>query len=132
MRVILSRSGAMWGLFVASAGVALCAAQDADAVRQPNVILIYTDDHAQWAVGAYGNKEIHTPNMDRLAVQGMRFSQGFTKPVCSPSRAMVLTGRYSHRAGIPDYIPYGNPIHVDNGLPAGTATIASVLKGARP
>jgi len=93
------------------------------------VLIIYTDDHARWAMGAYGNDDIHTPNMDRLAAEGMRFTRGFTKPVCSPSRAMLLTGQYSHRLGIPDYIPYGNPIHVDNGLPAGTPTIASLLKG---
>lgn len=98
--------------------------------ERPNVLLIYTDDHAQWAVGAYGNKEVHTPNMDRLAAEGMRFTQGFTKPVCSPSRAMLLSGQYSHRLGIPDYIPYGNPVHADNGLPAGTPTIATLLKGA--
>lgn len=94
----------------------------------PNVLLIYTDDHAQWAVGAYGNKDLHTPTMDRLAAEGARFTQGFTKPVCSPSRAMLLSGQYSHRLRIPDYIPYGNPVHIDNGLPAGTLTIASLLK----
>lgn len=94
----------------------------------PNVLLIFTDDHAQWAVGAYGNEEVHTPNTDRLAAEGMRFTRGFTKPVCSPSRAMLLTGQYSHRLGIPDYIPYGNPVHIDNGLPADTPTVASVLK----
>ena len=97
---------------------------------QPNVVLIYTDDHAQWAVGAYGNDEVHTPNMDRLASEGMLFTQGFTKPVCSPSRAMLLTGLYSHRVKIPDYIPFGNPVYVDNGLPVGTPTIASMLKEA--
>ena len=58
----------------------------------------------------------------------MRFDQAFTKPVCSPSRAMLLTGLYSHRLGIPDYIPYGNPVHAGNGLPEGTPTIASSLK----
>ncbi len=126
----LLSSGTIWWLFVALVGAHHSSAQDAKTVRLPNVILIYTDDHAQWAVGAYGNEEIHTPNMDRLAAQGIRFTQAFTKPVCSPSRAMVLTGQYSHRLGIPDYIPYGNPVHVDNGLPAGTATIASVLKSA--
>jgi uncharacterized sulfatase len=106
-------------------------AADADTpAKRPNVLLIYTDDHAQWAVGSYGNKEIYTPNMDRLAAEGMRFTQGFTKPVCSPSRAMLLSGQYSHRLGIPDYIPYGNPVHAGNGLPAGTPTIASLLKGA--
>lgn len=102
----------------------------AASAHRPNIIVVYTDDHAQWAVGAYGNKEIHTPNMDRLAAEGMRFNQAFTKAVCSPSRAMVLTGQYSHRLGIPDYIPYGNPIHAENGLPPGTPTIASVLKSA--
>jgi len=99
------------------------------AEQQPNIIIFNTDDHAQWAVGAYGNKEVRTPNMDRLAREGMRFERAFSKPVCSPSRAMTLTGQYTHRVGIPDYIPYGNPVHVDNGLPAGTPTIASVLKG---
>ncbi len=98
--------------------------------NKPNVLLIFTDDHAQWAVGAYGNKDVHTPNIDRLAKEGMLFTQGFTKPVCSPSRAMLLTGQYSHRLGIPDYIPFGNPVHVDNGLPAGTTTIASTLNYA--
>ncbi len=88
----------------------------------PNILLIYTDDHAQWAIGAYGNQEVHTPNMDRLAAEGMRFSRGFTKPVCSPSQAMLLTGLYSHRVGIPDYIPYGNPGYPGSGLPEGTPT----------
>ncbi|HJN12520.1 MAG TPA: sulfatase-like hydrolase/transferase [Pirellulaceae bacterium] len=96
----------------------------------PNVLLIYTDDHAQWAVGGYGNKEVHTPHMDRLAIDGMRFTRGFTKAVCSPSRAMVLTGLYSHRVGIPDFIPHGNPVVSGNGLPPGTSTIATVLKKA--
>ena len=98
------------------------------AVEPPNVLLIYTDDHAQWAVGAYGNEDVHTPTMDALAAEGMRFDRGFTKPVCSPSRAMVLTGLYSHRLGIPDFIPHGNPVVSGNGLPSGTPTIASVLK----
>jgi len=97
---------------------------------KPNVILIYTDDHAQWAVGSYGNKDVHTPHMDRLAIDGMRFTRGFTKAVCSPSRAMVLTGLYSHRVGIPDFIPHGNPVVSGNGLPPGTPTIATVLKKA--
>ena len=111
-----------------SCGADAARCSDSGSPRRPNLLLIYTDDHAQWAVGAYGNPEVHTPNIDRLAAEGVRFTQAFTKPVCSPSRAMVLTGQYSHRLGIPDYIPYGNPVHVDNGLPAETPTIASVLK----
>jgi uncharacterized sulfatase len=91
-------------------------------------LILNTDDHAQWAVGCYGNADIHTPNFDRLAAEGMRFQYAFSKPVCSPSRAMLLTGQYSHRLGIPDYIPYGNPVFATNGLPEGTPTIASELK----
>ena len=108
--------------------VFLIAAVASAAERPTNILLIYTDDHAQWAVGAYGNKEVHTPTMDRLAAEGMRFTRGFTKPVCSPSRAMLLTGLHTHRVGIPDYIAYGNPLKEDVGLPAGTETIASMLK----
>ena len=89
---------------VVLSGLDLAAGADNPAKR-PNVLLIYTDDHAQWAIGAYGNKEVRTPNMDRLAAEGIRFTQGFTKPVGSPSRAMLLSGQYSHRLGIPDYIP---------------------------
>ena len=112
---------------VAPALALLLALIQAVAAR-PNVLLIYTDDHAQWAVGAYGNKQVHTPTMDRLAAEGMRFDRGFTKPVCSPSRAMLLTGKHSHRLGIPDFIAFGNPVKEDVGLPAKTATIASMLK----
>jgi choline-sulfatase len=100
------------------------------ASRSPNIIIFNTDDHAQWGVGAYGNKEVLTPNMDRLAREGMMFTHAFTKPVCSASRAMTLTGQYSHRLGVPDYIPYGNPVFARNGLPPDTPTIASVLKAA--
>lgn len=107
----------------------LSGARTAD-LPHPNVLVIFTDDHGQWAVGSYGNEDVHTPHMDRLAAEGMRFTRGFTKPVCSPSRAMLLTGLYSHRVGIPDFIPHGNPIVSGNGLPAGTPTAASVLKKA--
>ena len=122
-----------WLVLAVAAGCGCFVAADAVHAagdRRPNIILINTDDHARWAMGAYGNKEIHTPNMDELAEGGMRFTQAFTKPVCSPSRAMMMTGQYSHRAGIPDYIPYGNPVHIDMGLPADTVTIAAALKRA--
>lgn len=108
----------------------IAATVHAEDESRPNVLLIFTDDHGQWAVGAYGNEDVHTPNLDRLAAEGMRFTRGFTKPVCSPSRAMLLTGLYSHRVGIPDFIPHGNPVITGNGLPPGTPTAASVLKEA--
>ena len=65
--------------------------------KQPNILFINTDDQAQWGVGAYGNTEIHTPYMNRLAAEGIKFTRAFTCPVCSPSRAMVMTGCYNHQ-----------------------------------
>src|SRR5262245_34703631 len=70
-----------------------------------NIVSIVTDDQAQWAVGCYGNREIRTPNMDRLAREGARFVNAFvTTPVCSPSRAAFLTGLYGTQLGITDWI----------------------------
>src|SRR5215470_2383915 len=70
-----------------------------------NLVSIVTDDQARWAVGAYGNQEIITPNMDRLAREGARFLNAFVPtPVCSPSRASCLTGLYGSEVGITDWI----------------------------
>lgn len=67
---------------------------------RPNIVLIVSDDHGTDAYGAYGNPVIHTPNLDRLAAEGIRFSHGFcSAPSCSPSRAVLLTGQHSHRNG---------------------------------
>lgn len=73
--------------------------------RLPNILFIYTDDQANWAVGAYGNPDAHTPNIDRLASEGALFERAFvTTPVCSPARAGLLTGQHSFRTGITDFI----------------------------
>lgn len=70
-----------------------------------NIVSIVTDDQAKWAVGAYGNKEVRTPNMDRIAREGARFANAFVNtPVCSPSRASFLTGLHATRFGITDFI----------------------------
>ncbi|MFO7945434.1 MAG: sulfatase-like hydrolase/transferase [Armatimonadota bacterium] len=71
----------------------------------PNVIYILTDDQGPWAAGCYGNDEIRTPNIDRLADTGIRFSNFFINcPVCSPSRATYLTGTINSQHGIHDWI----------------------------
>jgi len=77
--------------------------------QRPNVILILTDDQGPWAAGCYGNPEIRTPNMDRLAATGVRFENFFcTSPVCSPARASLLTGRIPSQHGVHDWISAGN------------------------
>ena len=74
-------------------------------VRHPNILLFVTDDHAQWASGPYGNRELRTPNLDRLAASGVVMENAFTPtPVCSPARASLLTGLTPSQHGIHDYI----------------------------
>jgi len=71
--------------------------------KRPNIIVIMTDDHAKNAVSAFGSKMINTPNIDRIAREGIRFNNAFvTNALCGPSRAVVLTGKYSHINGFKD------------------------------
>ena len=77
--------------------------------NRPNIVFILTDDQGPWAAGCYGNPEIRTPNIDRIASTGVRFENFFvTVPVCSPSRATFLTGRIASQHGVHDWIREGN------------------------
>lgn len=77
--------------------------------RRPNIILILSDDQGPWAMGCAGNEEIFTPNIDRLAAEGTRFD-GFycASPVCSPSRATLLTGQIPSQHGVHDWLSGGS------------------------
>lgn len=76
---------------------------------RPNILCILTDDQGVWAAGCYGNREIRTPNIDRIADTGVRFDRFFVAtPVCSPSRATLLTGRIPSQHGVHDWIRGGN------------------------
>ncbi|MFO0913144.1 MAG: sulfatase-like hydrolase/transferase [Pirellulales bacterium] len=77
----------------------LCQGADG-ARRQPNILLVFTDDHALQAIGAYGAKMNQTPNIDRLAREGVTFHNSFcANSLCGPSRACILTGKHSHLNG---------------------------------
>lgn len=79
----------------------------APAVQKPNILFIFSDDHAQHAISAYGSKVNTTPNIDRLATGGARFTNSFvTNSICTPSRATLLTGQYSHLNGVPVFNPF--------------------------
>ena len=68
--------------------------------KQPNIILIIVDDLGHSDLSSYGNKTVHTPNIDSLGIQGVRFSQAYvTSPICAPSRMGIITGRYQQRFG---------------------------------
>ena len=73
--------------------------------KRTNIVFILTDDQGVWAAGCYGNPEIRTPNIDRLAATGVRFENFFTTiPVCSASRASFLTGRIPSQHGVHDFV----------------------------
>ncbi|WP_235861246.1 sulfatase family protein [Pontibacter flavimaris] len=98
---------------------------------KPNVIVILTDDQGSIDLNSYGATDLHTPNMDRLAKEGVRFTQFYAAaPVCSPSRAALLTGKTNLRAGLPDNVPI--PERADErgqyGLPTEQVTMAEMLK----
>jgi arylsulfatase A-like enzyme len=72
------------------------------AANRPNILYIMSDDHAAHAISAYGSRVNQTPNLDRLATGGVRFDNCFAvNSICTPSRATILTGKYSHLNGVP-------------------------------
>ena len=77
--------------------------------KKPNVVLVLTDDQGAWAMHCAGNEELHTPNLDRIAQNGVRFDDFFcASPVCSPARASILTGRIPSQHGVHDWIRGGS------------------------
>lgn len=88
--------------FVAASAIPGCskALQTISAYKQPNIVFIFTDDHAVQSISAYGSKINKTPNLDRIAKQGVTFERCFCgNSICAPSRASVLTGKHSHING---------------------------------
>jgi arylsulfatase A-like enzyme len=76
----------------------------------PNVILILTDNQGDWTLGCYGNKDIRTPHIDRLAREGTRFANAYANnPVCSPNRATLLTGLMPSQHGVHCFLTNGAP-----------------------
>ena len=113
---------------------------DLNAAEQPpNIVLIVADDLGAMDLGCYGSKFHRTPHLDKLAADGMRFTQAYAAcPVCSPSRAALMTGRYPQRFQLTDWLP-GQPDRtyhkldrpmLRNHLPLEEVTIADFLKPA--
>ena len=95
---------------------------------RPNFIIIYTDDQGIGDMGCYGVPEMKTPHMDRLAATGVRFTDWHSNaPVCSPSRASLLTGKYPQNAGIPSILT-SKPGFAVEGLRKGETTLPGELR----
>lgn len=109
-----------------------------EAKSRPNFVFILADDLGWNQIGCYGSKFYETPNIDRLAAEGMRFTDAYSAcPVCSPTRASIMTGKYPARLHITDYIP-GDAFPYEKlkqpewqkYLPLEEATIAEIFKSA--
>ena len=99
--------------------------------KQPNVIVILTDDQGSIDLNCYGAKDLHTPNLDKLAKEGVRFTQFYAgAAVCSPSRAALLTGKTNLRAGLPGNVPVPEYAKAKGkyGMPTAQYTMAEMLK----
>jgi arylsulfatase A-like enzyme len=123
--------------------VALLLSAALAAADRPNVVLILADDLGAHDLGCFGSTFYETPNLDRLAKDGMRFTRAYAAcPVCSPTRAALMTGKYPPRTGITDYINLGKSNQPDRwarntallpapyrmNLPPGEVTLAGALK----
>ena len=108
--------------------VALTAAHAAE--RRPNILVIVADDLGYNDVGFQGARDIPTPHLDRLAASGIRCTDGYVSyPVCSPSRAGLITGRYQQRFGY-EFNPKWDATAATHGLPLSEATLADALRSA--
>ncbi|QGY43677.1 sulfatase-like hydrolase/transferase [Maribellus comscasis] len=102
--------------------------------QKPNFVIIFTDDQGYGDVGCYGNKNIRTPNIDKMAAEGMLFTDFYVAAsVCTPSRAALLTGCYPQRVGLPSVLfPNNMPLGQKNGMAYGLnpeeITLAELLK----
>lgn len=107
------------------AGLVLVVGHASAIDTKPNFIIIFVDDLGYGDLGCYGAKKIKTPNLDRMAAEGMRFSSFYTQPICGPGRAALMTGCYPMRVAEKDNEKHQAPI-----LQVGEATIADILKPA--
>ncbi len=93
------------GLVIGATAWSAQADASTNGTRQPNVVLIMTDNQGAWTLGCYGNPDIRTPNLDRMAREGIRFTRAFSNnAVCSPTRATYLTGLMPCQHGVHKYI----------------------------
>ncbi|MBI2188369.1 MAG: sulfatase-like hydrolase/transferase [Acidobacteria bacterium] len=121
----MSRSIAGAVLLVCSVVPAAAQVQP-DRAKRPNVVLIVTDDVGYGDFGPYGVTDIRTPNVDRLAREGVKLTDFYAAPVCTPTRAMLMTGRYQQRVGLEVALPSAGPR--DRGLLPTGRSLPQLLK----
>ena len=109
---------------LAGALAAAATAAAGERPEKPNLVLIFIDDMGYGDVGPFGNTRVKTPHLDRLAAEGMKFTSFYATPVCSMSRACLLTGCYNTRVSVPGVL-FPNSA---TGLHPDEVTLAEVVK----
>ncbi|MEM7517060.1 MAG: sulfatase-like hydrolase/transferase, partial [Planctomycetota bacterium] len=123
-------------IFGVSNGAAACRAPQARSnSHPPNIVLIVADDLGWGELGSYGQKKVRTPHLDRLAAEGMRFTQSYAgAPVCAPSRNVLLTGKHLGHVTIRGNKPAKNAsnqtVEGQHPIPESALTIAELLQDA--
>ncbi len=111
-------------VLLSAALLARCGEGPPEPASRPNIILIMTDDQGWAQVGSHGNATIRTPRLDRLAAESVEFTRFYVSPVCAPTRASLMTGRYNYRTGVVDTYIGRAMMHGDE------VTLAEMLGGA--
>jgi uncharacterized sulfatase len=111
-------------LLIASVLGAMCFAAPTAPLPPPNILFILADDLGWTGLSCYGNKDVTTPHLDRLAAQGMRFTQAYADAQCSPTRAAFLSGQYGARTGVFKVIAEQEPPKAFMRPPAANLTLA--------
>src|SRR5262247_2551536 len=112
---------------LALAGLGFARPVSAQSAR-PNIVFIMADDLGYADVSCYGQRDYTTPNIDRLAIEGLRFTQGYSNSAnCSPTRTALITGRYQMRLPVGLEEPIGHTAPPGVGLPPSHPTLSSIL-----
>ncbi len=96
----------------------------ARSARRPNIVLLITDDQGYGDLSLHGNRQLETPNLDRIGREGIQFARFHVSPVCSPTRSCLMTGRYNYRTGVVDTYNGRSMMYPDE------VTLAEALRGA--
>jgi len=99
-------------------------------VSRPNVVLVFTDDPGTLDANCYGSEDLYTPAFDKLAAQGVRFTQAYSHTVCCPARAMLMTGRHPQRSGVNSWTQGNARSPKGLNMALGEVTLAEALRGA--
>ena len=119
-RKTIAHAAVFFGIFLSAAS------EGADVLEKPNILFLLIDDLGFADCGFNGGKDILTPNIDRLAKAGTVIESHYVQPVCSPTRAALMTGRYATHTGVYTIV---TP-HAQLGLPLKERTLANALKDA--